>query len=168
MSFTGCIDARGFNRGRVRAVLRRKRNRPGNEGVSGAECIGYSPHARQKLNIGDKFHQTPGTIVIQHCPRRVPLSSGVLEVEVTALGPTKYSVVVVSGQCELCTSLVDKRSAEATNLQVSQARTASTVSAQCEPMITIPRTMYGGMDVTKNVSTYPTPMTYPYDQSRAW
>lgn len=126
MSFTGCIDARGFNRGRVRAVLRRKLNHAETKRESAAECIGYSPHARQKLNVGDEFHQTPGTIVIQHCPRRVPLSSGVFEVEVTALGPTEYSVVVVSGQCELCTSLVDKRSAEATNLQVGRDR-----SAQC-------------------------------------
>lgn len=96
-----------------------------------AECIGYSPHARQKLNIGDEFHQKPGTIVIQHCPRRVPLSNGVFEVEVTALGPTEYSVVVVSGQCELCSSLVDKRSAEARKLQVSQGQTAQTVRDVC-------------------------------------
>lgn len=140
MSFTGCIDARGYNRGRVRAVLRRNINYPKSERLSAGDCIGYSPHARQKLNTGDEFHQTPGTIVIQHCPRRVPLSSGVFEVEVTALGPTEYSVVVVSGQCELCASLVDKRSTEATNLKVSQGRIA--LQGYGVRVIIIPRTVY--------------------------
>lgn len=101
------------------AVLRRKPDYPRGGVVSTGECIGFSPHARQEINTGDQFYQTPGTILIQHCPRRVPLACGTYEVEVTALGPTEYSMVVVAGQCELCASLVDKRLEEARKLKVS-------------------------------------------------
>lgn len=94
--------------------------------------MGYSPHSRQKLNLGDEFYQTPGTVTIQHCPRRVPLAYSIYEVEVTALGPTAYEVVVVAGQCELCASLVDKRLEEARNLKVGSLRVFLIVSmASC-------------------------------------
>lgn len=112
------MDPRGFNMGRLSAVLRRKPTNTGRVVASAGECIGYAPHTRQELNTGDQFYQTPGTLFIQHCPRRVPLAYGTYEVEVTALGPTEYSVVVVAGQCELCASLVDKRLEEARNLKV--------------------------------------------------
>ena len=126
VTFTGCIDSRGFNRGRISAVLRRhSAHEAGFEGSR--ECVGYSPHSRQKLNLGDEFYQTPGTIIIQHCPRRVPLACGSYEVEVTALGPTAYEVVVVAGQCELCASLVDKRLEEAKTLKVRSLRVSSLV-----------------------------------------
>lgn len=82
------------------------------------ECIGYAPHSRQKLNLGDEHHQTAGTILIQHCPRRIPLAGYLFEVEVTALTLTEYSVVVVAGQCELCASLVGKKLQEAKQLKV--------------------------------------------------
>lgn len=119
INFSGCIDSRGFNRGRISAALRRKSTREGElEGSAGGCAVGYAPHARQKLNLGDQFYQTPGTIMIQHCPRRVPLACGTYEVEVTALGPTEYDMVVVAGQCELCASLVGKRLEEARNLKV--------------------------------------------------
>eukprot|EP00752_Nemacystus_decipiens_P001471 g1447.t1 len=118
VTFTGCIDSRGFNRGRVSAVLRRNSAYDGRlEGATGRR-VGYAPHSRQKLNLGDEFYQTPGTIMIQHCPRRVPLACSTYEVEVTALGPTAYEVVVDAGQCELCASLVDKRLEEAKRLKV--------------------------------------------------
>lgn len=103
------------------AVLRRKPEYSRGVVASTGECIGFSPHARQELNTGDQFYQTPGTILIQHCPRRVPLARGTYEVEVTALGPTEYSVVVVAGQCELCASLVDKQLEEARKLKVSNS-----------------------------------------------
>lgn len=105
--------------GRLSAVLRRKPTSTGGVVASAGECIGYSPHSRQKLNTGDQFYQTPGTIFIQHCPKYAPLAYGAYEVEVTALGPTEYSMVVVAGQCELCASLVDKRLEEARNLKVT-------------------------------------------------
>lgn len=113
------MDPRGFNKGRLSAILRRTPASTGGRIASAGECIGYSPHTRQKLNTGDQFHQTPGTIFIQHCPRRVPLACSTYEVEVTALGPTEYSMVVVAGQCESCASLVDKRLEEARNLKVN-------------------------------------------------
>lgn len=112
------MDSRGFNRGRISAVLRRESAHEGGFEGSARECIGYSPHSRQMLNLGDEFHQTAGTIVIQHCPRRAPLACSAYEVEVTALGPTAYEVVVVAGQCELCASLVDKRLEEARKQKV--------------------------------------------------
>ncbi|CAM9506461.1 unnamed protein product [Ectocarpus fasciculatus] len=118
ITFSGCMDSRGFNKGRMCAVLRRKPDYPRGGVASTGECIGFSPHARQKLNTGDQFYQTPGTILIQHCPRRVPLARGTYEVEVTALGPTEYSMVVIAGQCELCASLVGKRLEEARKLKV--------------------------------------------------
>ncbi|CAM9212499.1 unnamed protein product, partial [Hapterophycus canaliculatus] len=117
-AFTGCMDSRGFNRGRICAVLRRKAGYAEGLVTSKGECVGYAPHARQRVNTGDQFYQAAGTIFIQHCPRRVPLACGTYEVEVAALGPTEYSLVVVAGQCELCTSLVDKRLNEARRLKV--------------------------------------------------
>lgn len=105
--------------GRVSAMLRRKSAHEGVLNESAGECVGFSPHSCQKLNLGDEFYQTPGVIMIQHCPRRVPLACSTYEVEVTALGPTAYEVVVVAGQCELCASLVDKRLEETRNLKVS-------------------------------------------------
>lgn len=116
--FKGCIGLKGFRNGRVSAVLRR---RPKSTEMcsSVAECIGYAPHSHQKLNIGDQFHQTPGTIFIQHRPRCVPLAEFVYEVEVSALALTEYTVVVVAGQCELCPSLVEKRLEEAKTIMVS-------------------------------------------------
>lgn len=123
ITFTGCIDSRGFNRGRISAALRRKLTYEAElEGSPGGGVVGYAPHARQKLNLGDQFYQTPGTILIEHCPRRVPLACGTYEVEVTALGPTEYEMVVVAGQCELCASLVGKRLEEARNLKVGTPR----------------------------------------------
>lgn len=86
--------------------------------VSKGECIGYAPHVRQRVNTGDQFYQVPGTIFIQHCPRRAPLAFGTYEVEVTGLGPTEYSLVVLAGQGELCASLLDKRLEEARQLKV--------------------------------------------------
>ncbi|CAM9559381.1 unnamed protein product [Scytosiphon promiscuus] len=117
ITFTGCTDSRGFNQGRVSAVLRRPVCTAGLV-ASERECIGYAPHVRQRVNTGDQFYQAPGTIFIQHCPRRVPLAFGTYEVEVTALGPTEYSLVVLAGQCELCASLVDKRLEGARQLKV--------------------------------------------------
>lgn len=128
VTFTGCIDSRGFNRGRISAVLRRNSTYKGGIEGSTGECVGYSSHSRQKLNLGDEFYQTPGTIMIQHCPRRVPLACSTYEVEVTALGPTAYEVVVVAGQCELCASLVDKRLEEAKKLKVRSLCVFSSVS----------------------------------------
>lgn len=119
VTFAGCMDTRGFNRGRVSVVLRRKSTNIYGGAAPTTWCAGYAPHARQRLNAGDQFHQIPGRITIQHCPSDVPLACGVFEVEVTALGPTVYSVVVIAGQCELYSSLVGKKLVEARNLQVT-------------------------------------------------
>lgn len=117
--------------GRISAVLRRKSANEGAIDGSATECVGYSPHSRQKLNLGDEFYQIPGTILIQHCPRSVPLAGTSYEVEVTALGPTAYEVVVVAGQCELCASLVNKRLDEARNLKVGNLRVWSVSTDSC-------------------------------------
>lgn len=122
------MDSRSFNRGRISAVLRRKSVYEGGLEGSTGEYVGFSPHSRQKLNLGDEFYQTPGTIIIQHCPRRVPLACTTYEVEVTALGATAYEVVVVAGQCELCASLVDTRLKEARKLKVNSLRFFLSVS----------------------------------------
>lgn len=146
VTFTGCMDSRGFNRGRISAVLRRKSAYEGGFEASAGECVGYSPHSRQKLNLGDEFYQTPGTIVIQHCPRRVPLACSTYEVEVTALGPTAYEVVVVAGQCESCASLVDKRLEEARKLKVKGA----CVSSQVFPRLSVKSLVVASCDVLPN------------------
>lgn len=119
VKFKGCMDVRGFSRGRVSAVLLRTSTDEGSVRISAKESVGYAPHGKQSLNTGDQFHQTPGTIVIQHRPRRVPIASGTFEVLVNALSLTEYSVLVMAGQCELCTSLIDKRLQEAERLKVN-------------------------------------------------
>lgn len=118
VKFAGCMDTRGFSKGRVSAALLRTPAEAGSSQNPTRESVGYAPHARQKLNLGDQFHQTPGTIFIQHRPRCIPLTCGVFEVAVTALSLTEYTVVVVAGQCELCTSLVSTRLQEARQLKV--------------------------------------------------
>lgn len=117
MNFTGCMDSRGFRRGRVSVGLFRTPVGEGSPRRSTKEDIGYALHAQQKLNVGDQFHQTAGTIFIQHRPRCIPLT-GVFEVEVTAVSSTEYSVAIVAGQCELGASLVDKKMEEAKILKV--------------------------------------------------
>lgn len=113
------MDTRGFSKGRVSAVLLRTSAPEGSTQMSTKECIGYAPHAKQKLNVGNQYYQTPGTIVIQHRPRIIPIAPGLFEVVVKALGLTEYSVAVFVGQCELCSSLIDKRREEAKRLKVN-------------------------------------------------
>lgn len=86
--------------------------------MSTKEYIGFGPHARQNLNVGDQFHQTPGTIVIQHHPKTIPIDRGSFKVEVKAVSLTEYSVAVFAGQGELCASLIDKRLEEGRHLKV--------------------------------------------------
>lgn len=113
------MDVRGFGKGRVSAVLIRTSTDEGSVQISAKECVGYAPHGKQTLNTGDQFHQTPGAIVIHHRPRRVSIASGTFDVLVNALSLTEYSVLVMAGQCELCTSLIDKRLQEAERLKVN-------------------------------------------------
>lgn len=116
--FTGRLGARGFSQGRVSASLVRSVAGDDSEQTS-TRHVGFAPHSRQKLNQGDEFHQTPGTIFIQHSPRLTPLISGLFQVVVKAFSFTCYSVKVVAGQCESCASLTRKRMTEAQDVQVS-------------------------------------------------
>lgn len=112
------MDARGFRQGKLSSTLLRTSAGEGQRMFT-PQRVGYASHARQKLNEGDPFHQTPGTIFIHHRPRCIPLVCGSFELVVSAGSLTEYSVNVTAGQYELCTNLINTWFSEAKAIKAS-------------------------------------------------